>query len=600
MRRLCLILVLLLFASPALCWTIHKDFEGGTDGAAASGTYGFTEAGERLTFNTFAHGGTRSARAAWTPDGTDNWATHGIITYTSNVADGQEVWLRAYIYTPTGFDWDSANNVKQMRISPNDGFGAYGHNSHMSLAGGIQIQHEQFYSCDQNTDCDGAGPWPTGGITEPTGYWACHELYVKLSKGTSGIVRYWLDGTLRMNKTGVQTLYDVDGIYSSQSIFFGTWNMNAGGVPTTQYQYIDDIVITTDQPTTQDLSGYYMIGTGSYTPPADETAPEITSISVGTDGVTLAVNMSEVVTGGTLGNGGITLSGFSGGAVTAAYASGSGSSTLYYTLSREIQFDEGDGDGAYTKPGSAFVEDAAGNDLASISGITVTNYSTQGQTGDAPVMSNLTPTGMQACEEDPQPITFGLTTNVAATCRGSLTNTDYDTMGAGANFDTTGGTTHSSYGSSGIGCGSTFTLYVQCRDGSSNTTTTPGLISASIAAPSAETTPPTVTAFDVPATSATLTVTVTTFTATDNVGVTGYLMTETATVPSLSDPSWSVSVPSSYTFVGSGAKTLYAWAKDASGNISSSMSDTTTITLPVAAIRVGVSYNGVNMTGANQ
>ena len=46
-----------------------------------------------------------------------------------------------------------------------------------------------------------------------------------------------------------------------------------------------------------------------------------------------------------------------------------------------------------------------------------------------------------------------------------------------------------------------------------------------------DTTPPTVTAFSIPATSSSLTVSITAFTATDNVGVTGYLVNESATKP---------------------------------------------------------------------
>jgi hypothetical protein len=52
--------------------------------------------------------------------------------------------------------------------------------------------------------------------------------------------------------------------------------------------------------------------------------------------------------------------------------------------------------------------------------------------------------------------------------------------------------------------------------------------------PAADTTPPTVTSFSLPATSNSLTVAITTFTATDNVGVTGYLLTESATKPDTS------------------------------------------------------------------
>lgn len=86
--------------------------------------------------------------------------------------------------------------------------------------------------------------------------------------------------------------------------------------------------------------------------------------------------------------------------------------------------------------------------------------------------------------------------------------------------------------------------------------------------PVPDTTSPEVTAFTLPATSEGLTVNVTTFTATDNVAVTGYLITESATPPVAGVGAWSASAPATFTASGFGAKTMYAWAKDAAGNIS--------------------------------
>ncbi|MDD2272909.1 MAG: Ig-like domain-containing protein [Desulfuromonadaceae bacterium] len=93
-------------------------------------------------------------------------------------------------------------------------------------------------------------------------------------------------------------------------------------------------------------------------------------------------------------------------------------------------------------------------------------------------------------------------------------------------------------------------------------------------------TAPTVGSFILPATSTSLTVPVTGLTASDNVGVSGYLITETATKPSATATGWSSTVPASFTFSSAGAKTAYAWAKDAAGNVSSSRSASVTITLP--------------------
>lgn len=95
----------------------------------------------------------------------------------------------------------------------------------------------------------------------------------------------------------------------------------------------------------------------------------------------------------------------------------------------------------------------------------------------------------------------------------------------------------------------------------------------------ADTTIPTVSAFSVPSTSSSLTVTVTTFTATDAVGVTGYMITESSTAPASSASGWSTSAPSSFIASSAGSKVLYAWAKDAAGNVSTGVSASVTITL---------------------
>ncbi len=92
---------------------------------------------------------------------------------------------------------------------------------------------------------------------------------------------------------------------------------------------------------------------------------------------------------------------------------------------------------------------------------------------------------------------------------------------------------------------------------------------------------PVVTAFTVPSTSTSLVVAVSSLTASDNEAVTGYLLTESATTPLAGNAGWTVTAPVSYSFASEGTKTLYAWAKDAAGNVSASLSDQVTITLPV-------------------
>jgi hypothetical protein len=75
-----------------------------------------------------------------------------------------------------------------------------------------------------------------------------------------------------------------------------------------------------------------------------------------------------------------------------------------------------------------------------------------------------------------------------------------------------------------------------------------------------------------------MTLPVTAFAATDNVGVTGFLITESFTKPAASAAGWNATAPANYTCSKSGARTLYAWAKDAAGNVSAGKSARTSIT----------------------
>ncbi|MFW6326700.1 MAG: LamG-like jellyroll fold domain-containing protein, partial [Bacteroidota bacterium] len=104
-------------------------------------------------------------------------------------------------------------------------------------------------------------------------------------------------------------------------------------------------------------------------------------------------------------------------------------------------------------------------------------------------------------------------------------------------------------------------------------------ITAMEATPTVDTTAPVVSSFAVPSTSSSLTVTVSSFQATDDQSLAGYLLTETADTPQADNSNWTSSAPAEYVFATEGTKTLYAWAKDAAGNISNPLSDDVVITL---------------------
>jgi hypothetical protein len=102
---------------------------------------------------------------------------------------------------------------------------------------------------------------------------------------------------------------------------------------------------------------------------------------------------------------------------------------------------------------------------------------------------------------------------------------------------------------------------------------------------------PTVTDFVLPATHDSLTVPITSFSATDTdnqkdslASVTGYMVTTSPTAPGSGAGGWQSSPPSEFTFDTEGLKTLYAWAKDKIGNVSAAVPGTVEIALAAANI----------------
>lgn len=120
----------------------------------------------------------------------------------------------------------------------------------------------------------------------------------------------------------------------------------------------------------------------------DTTAPTLTSATIGTNGTTLTLVFDEVVTAGADGSGGFSFS-TAGGAATATYASGDGTDTRVYTLSRTVKNTEGLGLLDYTQPGDG-IQDDAGNVLASFADEYVTNNSTQNDAPTAIALSSNT------------------------------------------------------------------------------------------------------------------------------------------------------------------------------------------------------------------
>jgi len=100
-----------------------------------------------------------------------------------------------------------------------------------------------------------------------------------------------------------------------------------------------------------------------------------------------------------------------------------------------------------------------------------------------------------------------------------------------------------------------------------------------------DTTAPTVTAFTIAdLTPESLTATISAFTATDAVGVTGYLITESSTPPATGAAGWVGTAPTSYTRGSAGTVPLYGWAKDAAGNVSAGVNGGSVVFVVAGAV----------------
>jgi hypothetical protein len=141
-----------------------------------------------------------------------------------------------------------------------------------------------------------------------------------------------------------------------------------------------------------------------------------------------------------------------------------------------------------------------------------------------------------------------------------------------------------------------YTLYPWARDAAGNVSN----IFASPPTVDVDTTKPTVNNFTATTTSRNLNIPITAFLATDNVAVTGYLITTSSTPPEAEDPSWAGTAPITFTVASDGTYTLYPWARDAAGNVSNIFASPPTVKVDTISPHVvSIVRASLNPTTAN-
>jgi hypothetical protein len=151
---------------------------------------------------------------------------------------------------PTGFDWGDQDGRGFFRKILRFRVPSRGYQSVIGMWSGQQAE------VLVNTEVGGAYTLYSGSYFKPeTNKWYCVEQYVKFS-AAQGIHRVWIDGKLVGENKSYPTLGQAADVCDAV-FFFTYWN---GAVRTSQYAYIDDVVITTDRPAGRDAAGNAMIG----------------------------------------------------------------------------------------------------------------------------------------------------------------------------------------------------------------------------------------------------------------------------------------------------------------------------------------------------
>ena len=254
-----LIISLVSFSFPVenvRAWTWTATFEDGVSGTRAYGTTGFNgvETGTRTYFSdAIAHTGSQSCLFSWLEDDEGYSTCTGHAVYPSPVDEGYGIWIRAYYYFDSPWDW-TTNGTKIVRTHNRNADTSHGlYNSIFSRGSGADDapirESSEPAVVDEET---------SSGYYFDRDVWQCIEMYVYNSSVVgNGIIRFWKNGVLILEDAGDDRTMLAAGGDTDFAFFMSTWN---GGPVQNQLMYIDDIVITSNTPSNQDAYGNYMIG----------------------------------------------------------------------------------------------------------------------------------------------------------------------------------------------------------------------------------------------------------------------------------------------------------------------------------------------------
>lgn len=256
----------LLCSQSSFAWYVRSSFDGNPEDA---------DIFSNKISNDFSFSGSNSIKF-FIQGGAESTGQHQY-NLPNDLHEGDEFWIRIYIFPPAGFDWTCSPITKLLRITTarSDGsdsgyhsilatrpqnYGCSGENKYGYMVTGSEMNSSKSPPpiC-QNKNADIGDSFLT------PGEWHCMELYIKVSEN-NGIIRAWHNGILKQeyfyptitaggyipaNRTTNWTVHHL----------LGWWN---GGPTKDQYLYFDNMAYTNETPQNRDAEGNYMIGPVNY------------------------------------------------------------------------------------------------------------------------------------------------------------------------------------------------------------------------------------------------------------------------------------------------------------------------------------------------
>lgn len=289
-------LLLLIFSQNTFAFTVKISGDGGELGeqassrnCKASGEEAFTgSAGNTVYSSEQVYSGSRSIKMTIEEGKTGFGSFGGILKFSNcehiagrNLEKGDEIWIRARMYFPRGFEFNQGRN-KFMRLR------TYNKIDGKTVSEGYIDLYINGHPEDDNFRpfwfiFEGEQKWYSTGTIDDYfefGKWKTVELYLKLdnkkeSKGGDARVRIWVDGKRIMDTGDRRTLKTATSFVTYFSMF--TWYGNEGS-PKTQSAYVDDFFMTTITPKAIDNYGNHYIGLGEPATMAGPNSPNNLSI----------------------------------------------------------------------------------------------------------------------------------------------------------------------------------------------------------------------------------------------------------------------------------------------------------------------------------